>query len=97
EVAVGDGGADDERPVGVPLDPVVGEARDVHELGGRLDAEPHQVHEVRAAAEVAGAVLVPGERVLGTGGALVGERPHDSAPSADRPFATSRSAATMPG
>ena len=82
------GGADAQAAAGERLDRVVGEARDVDQPLGRLDAELHQVDEVRAAAEVgraAGARARGGVRV---GRALVGEGLHG---------ATSAIAATMFG
>jgi hypothetical protein len=54
-----------------------GQARDVDEPLRRLDAELHQVDEVRPAAEVHRSRLGDrGDRAGGVGRALVCERPH---------------------
>ncbi|OEJ93759.1 hypothetical protein J116_004035 [Streptomyces thermolilacinus SPC6] len=78
EVAVADGGADAQGPVGQFLDRVEGQAGDVDEGLGGLDAELHQVHEVGAAREVAGAGVrgVGGGRLLDGAGADVREGLH---------------------
>src|SRR5439155_6827584 len=88
EVAVADGSTDPQSTPGHLLDAGVGDLRHVDEQGGLLDAESHQVDEVRAAAEVL-PVRIAGEQRDGTlrvVGALVAKRLHR---------ASSRTAGTM--
>ena len=79
EVAVADRGADAQTSVAGLLDRVR-ELRHVHEQRGRLDAEPHQVDEVRPTAEEArvGLVSEQRDRAGGVARALVGEWPHEA-------------------
>jgi hypothetical protein len=82
EVAVADGGADAQPAAGQLLDVVVRQSGDVDEDVRALDAELHEVDEVRPAAEVAGARsgrVEERERAGGVPGALVGERLHPAA------------------
>jgi hypothetical protein len=88
EVGVAHGGADPQATAGQLLDRVVREPGDVDEAVRRLDAELHQVDQVRAPAEVGRAAGGGGHGGRGVGGALVRERLHD---------ATSPIAATMFG
>lgn len=78
EIAVADRGADAERAVRELLDLVQGQAADVDEQVGPFDAEFHQVDQVGAAAEVAGAGVGGEEirRLFGAGGPYVVEGLH---------------------
>ena len=82
QVGVAHRGADPQPAAVELLDPVVREARDVDEHVGRLDAELHEVDEVRPAAEVArrrARVVEEGDRARGVRRPLVGEGPHRAA------------------
>ncbi|OSY50702.1 hypothetical protein BG846_03678 [Streptomyces fradiae ATCC 10745 = DSM 40063] len=78
EVAVADGGARAQPAVGQLLDGVERQAGDVDEGVGGLDAQLHQVDQVGAAGEVAGAGAagVGGRRLLDGAGADVREGLH---------------------
>jgi hypothetical protein len=77
EVAVADGGADPQPAAGEVVDVRVWQPRDVDEALGRLDAELHEVDQVRAPAEVHRAGLGHGRHCTRrVGRALVCERPH---------------------
>jgi hypothetical protein len=80
QVAVAHRAADAQPAVGCALDRGVRQARDVDEVRGPLDAQPHEVDQVGATAEVAD--LRPRRcrhRGGGVGRALVGELPHRAA------------------
>ena len=82
QVGVAHRGADPQSAAVELLDPVVREARDVDEHVGRLDAELHEVDEVRPAAEVArrrARVVEEGDRARCVRRPLVGEGPHRAA------------------
>lgn len=78
QVAVGHEGSDTERPRGLFLDLVEGQPGEVDEGARRLDVVLHEVDEVGAAAEVAGAgaARIGGRGFLEAGGPYVPERLH---------------------
>lgn len=83
ELGVGDGGADAQAAVVGLRDAVVTDPRDVDQVAGTLDAEAHQIDEVRAPREVAHAVagvcLGRRHRAGRVARALVGEGPQIAA------------------
>ena len=76
QVAVADRRADSQPAAGRRLDLVVGQVADVDQLIGSGDAEAHQVHEVRPAAEVGRAGPEVRDGIRGVLGPRVAERPH---------------------
>lgn len=99
QIGVGDTRADPERSRGQFLDVVEGQPGEVDEGVRGFHVMLHEVDEVGAAAEVAGAGVarVDGRRFLEAGGLYVGEGLHaitsgSGADSAARPWASATSA-----